>query len=119
MNRTDRPVVGVSEAPGGRASHWTRESQASPAQPAVRPRAGVEAATTDRRGALSRRDAVEVDDLELMTVEEVCALLKVRKWFIYDAVSSGRLVGVKLGRALRFRRRDVALFIENGLTAAS
>ncbi len=60
-----------------------------------------------------------LDDLDLMTVEEVCALLKVRKWFVYDAVSSGRLVGVKLGRALRFRRRDVALFIENGLTAAS
>ncbi len=52
-------------------------------------------------------------------MEEVCALLKVRKWFVYDAVSSGRLVGVRLGRALRFRRCDVALFIENGLTAAS
>ena len=60
-----------------------------------------------------------VDDLELMTVEEVCALLKARKWFVYDAVSSGRLVGVKLGRALRFRRRDVAMYIEAGLTAAS
>ena len=60
-----------------------------------------------------------VDDLDLMTVEEVCALLKVRKWFVYDAVSSGRLVGVKLGRALRFRRRDIARFIEGGLTAAS
>jgi len=60
-----------------------------------------------------------VDDLELMTVEEVCAVLKVRKWFVYDAVSSGRLVGVRLGRALRFRRCDVALFIESGLTAAS
>ena len=60
-----------------------------------------------------------VDDLELMTVEEVCALLKVRKWFVYDDVSSGRLVGVKLGRALRFRRRDVAMYIEAGLTAAS
>jgi excisionase family DNA binding protein len=60
-----------------------------------------------------------VDDLELMTVDEVCALLKVRKWFVYDAVSSGRLVGVKLGRALRFRRRDIARFIDRGLTAAS
>ena len=54
-----------------------------------------------------------------MTVDEVCALLKVRKWFVYDAVSSGRLVGVKLGRALRFRRCDVAQFIDSGLTAVS
>lgn len=119
VNRTDRPVVAVPEAPGGRASHWTRESQAAPARPAVRPRAGAEAATTAPREALSRRAAVEVDDLDLMTVEEVCALLKVRKWFIYDAVSSGRLVGVKLGRALRFRRCDVAQYIDSGLTAAS
>lgn len=63
--------------------------------------------------------ASSVDDLDLMTVEEVCALLKVRKWFVYDAVSSGRLVAVKLGRSLRFRRRDIARFIDGGLTAAS
>lgn len=62
---------------------------------------------------------LEADELELMTVDEVCALLKVRKWFVYDAVSSGRLVGVKLGRALRFRRCDVAQYIDSGLTAAS
>lgn len=60
-----------------------------------------------------------VDDLDLMTVEQVCALLKVRKWFVYDAVSGGHLVAVKLGRSLRFRRRDVARFIDGGLTAAS
>lgn len=119
MNRTDRPAVRVAEVLDGRAGHWTRESQEDAAQSAVRPRVGVEAATTDGRGALARRDAVEVVDLELMTVEEVCALLKVRKWFIYDAVSSGRLVGVKLGRALRFRRCDVARYIDSGLTAAS
>lgn len=32
-----------------------------------------------------------------MTVQEICALLKVRKWFVYDAVRSQLVVCVKRG----------------------
>lgn len=72
-----------------------------------------------RRGRSAGGALDAANDLDLMTVEQVCALLKVKKWFVYDAVSSGRLVGVKLGRAIRFRRCDVARYIESGLTVAS
>lgn len=42
-------------------------------------------------------------DLDLLTPDEVCALLKVKKSWLYDAVESGELGAIRLGRQLRFR----------------
>jgi excisionase family DNA binding protein len=115
---TDRPMGGIAATSGARETSRS-PGAAGRVDPEGRP-LGRDAVIPQWRPPRPGARVMDiVDDLELMTVEEVCALLKVRKWFVYDAVSSGRLVGVRLGRALRFRRRDVALFIESGLTAAS
>ena len=42
-------------------------------------------------------------DLDLLTPDDVCALLKVKKSWLYDAVESGTLDAIRLGRQLRFR----------------
>ena len=42
-------------------------------------------------------------DLDLLTPDDVCALLKVKKSWLYDAVENGALEAVRLGKQLRFR----------------
>lgn len=117
MSRIDGTGVRVAQVVGGRDSRWGPSGGGQRRGPdGGAPGVADVVPRPDRPGGAV---ASSVDDLDLMTVEEVCALLKVRKWFVYDAVSSGRLVAVKLGRSLRFRRRDIARFIEGGLTAAS
>ena len=117
MSRIDGTGVPVAEVVGGRDTRSTASGGWPRRTPEGRaPGTADVVLPPDRTGGAV---ASSLDDLDLMTVEEVCALLKVRKWFVYDAVNSGRLVAVKLGRSLRFRRRDIARFIDGGLTAAS
>lgn len=54
----------------------------------------------------------QLDPLELLTVDDVAGLLKVKKSWIYDQVSVGSLPGVKIGHHLRFRRSAIAAFLE-------
>ena len=49
--------------------------------------------------------------LELLTLDELGALLKVRKSWLYDEVESGRLPAIRLGRQLRFRIADVEAYL--------
>jgi excisionase family DNA binding protein len=42
-------------------------------------------------------------DLDLLTPDDVCALLKVKKSWLYDAVETGALEAIRLGKQLRFR----------------
>ena len=42
-------------------------------------------------------------DLDLLTPDDVCALLKVKKSWLYDAVEDGALEAIRLGKQLRFR----------------
>ena len=42
-------------------------------------------------------------DLDLLTPDDVCALLKVKKSWLYDVVESGALDAIRLGKQLRFR----------------
>jgi excisionase family DNA binding protein len=56
---------------------------------------------------------VTPDPLELLTVDDVCGLLKVRKSWLYDAVERGDLPVVRLGRHLRFRRDDLASLLND------
>jgi excisionase family DNA binding protein len=55
------------------------------------------------------------DDLhELLTVDEVAALLKVSKSWVYEHVRSsvsGRLPAVKLGKYVRFDRDDIRAYL--------
>jgi excisionase family DNA binding protein len=40
-------------------------------------------------------------DLDLLTPDDVCALLKVKKSWLYDAVENGVLEAIRLGKQLR------------------
>ena len=51
-------------------------------------------------------------DLDLLTPDDVCALLKVRKSWLYDTVESGALEAVRLGKQLRFRPSAVARYLD-------
>lgn len=59
-------------------------------------------------------DVPLANDLELLTVADVCNLFRVTKDWIYDEVEAGRLPYVRLGRKhLRFRRHDLIGYLEN------
>lgn len=49
---------------------------------------------------------------ELLTVDEVAQWLKVPKRWVYDRAQRGELPSGRVGRYLRFRRRDVNAFID-------
>lgn len=51
------------------------------------------------------------DPLELLTPDEVCALLKMKRTWFYAQVAAGRLTPIKLGRSTRVRRRDLEDFL--------
>jgi excisionase family DNA binding protein len=60
-------------------------------------------------------------DLDLLTPDDVCALLKVKKSWLYDAVENGALEAIRLGKQLRFRPSSLVRYLEeragNGTTA--
>jgi excisionase family DNA binding protein len=51
-------------------------------------------------------------DLDLLTPDDVCALLKVKKSWLYDAVENGALEVIKLGKQLRFRPSALVRYLE-------
>jgi excisionase family DNA binding protein len=51
-------------------------------------------------------------DLDLLTPDDVCALLKVRKSWLYDTVEAGAIEAVRLGKQLRFRPSALFHYIE-------
>jgi excisionase family DNA binding protein len=60
----------------------------------------------------------EVRDLDLLTPDDVCALLKVKKSWIYDEVEAGRLDALRLGKQLRFRPSDLARYLDERAKAS-
>jgi excisionase family DNA binding protein len=56
-------------------------------------------------------------DLDLLTPDQVCGLLKVRKSWLYDEVEAGRLPHLRLGRQLRFRPSDIADYLDRAAIA--
>ena len=60
--------------------------------------------------------------IELMTVAEVAALLKVSKSWVYEHTRArgtpraDRLPHIKLGKYVRFERRQVSAFLERRMT---
>lgn len=53
----------------------------------------------------------------LMSVEEVAAYLGVPKSTVYDRWERWGLTGIRVGRALRFRQRDVETWIDRQVIA--
>lgn len=51
--------------------------------------------------------------MALMTIEEVCDELRVSHDTIYKARNAGLLKHVLIGRAVRFRRMDVAAYVRH------
>jgi excisionase family DNA binding protein len=51
-------------------------------------------------------------DLDLLTPDDVCALLKVKKSWLYDAVENGALEAIRLGKQLRFRPSALVRYLE-------
>ena len=51
-------------------------------------------------------------DLDLLTPDDVCALLKVKKSWLYDEVERGALNAIRLGKQLRFRPSDLARYLD-------
>jgi excisionase family DNA binding protein len=51
-------------------------------------------------------------DLDLLTPDDVCALLKVKKSWLYDAVETGALEAIRLGKQLRFRPSALLRYLE-------
>ena len=51
-------------------------------------------------------------DDELLTPDEVCAYLKIKKDWLYDQVEAGHFPCVRVGRQLRFRRSQLIGFLD-------
>ncbi len=58
-------------------------------------------------------------DLDLLTPDEVCALLKVKKSWLYDTVEDGAIEVIRLGKQLRFRPSALSRYLEDRATNAN
>jgi excisionase family DNA binding protein len=57
-------------------------------------------------------EPIPQNELELLTVVDVCELFKVTRDWVYDEVEAGRMPSLRLGRKhLRFRRRDLEEYL--------
>jgi excisionase family DNA binding protein len=74
-----------------------------------RTRADAPEATPATQPGPSRPD---LQDLELLAPDDLCALLKVKKSWIYDEVEAGRLEALRLGKQLRFRPSEIARYLD-------
>lgn len=52
-------------------------------------------------------------DLDLLTPDDVCALLKVKKSWLYDTVEAGAIEVIRLGKQLRFRPSALIRYLED------
>ena len=59
------------------------------------------------------------DQLRLLDADDVCRLWKVRKSWLYDAVESGTIPVVRLGKQLRFRPADIAAYLRTSAASST
>lgn len=76
----------------------------------------MESEREDRESLVKRAVA---DELSVLTVQDVAALLKVKPSWIYDKVEAGEFPVVRLGRQLRFRTADIREYVEARYEPAS
>ena len=60
-----------------------------------------------------RRSADGADDLLLLTPDQLCSMLQIKKSWLYGQVERGALPCLRLGKQLRFRRRDVRRYLDD------
>ena len=70
----------------------------------------------DTDGAAPQRPDVPAPG-QLMTVTEVADTLRVSTMTVYRLVSSGELPGLRIGRNIRIRTRDLDAFLAAGTVA--
>jgi excisionase family DNA binding protein len=58
-------------------------------------------------------------DLDLLTPDDVCALLKVKKSWLYDAVENGTLEAIRLGKQLRFRPSALTRYLDERVSSGN
>ena len=58
-------------------------------------------------------------DLDLLTPDDVCMLLKVKKSWLYDAVENGALEAIRLGKQLRFRPSALIRYLDERVSNAN
>jgi excisionase family DNA binding protein len=58
-------------------------------------------------------------DIDLLTPDDVCALLKVKKSWLYDAVETGAIEAIRLGKQLRFRPSALVRYVEERVSNAN
>ena len=51
--------------------------------------------------------------MNLLDTDDVCALLKVKKSWLYDEVEKGHIKAVRLGRQLRFKPSVIEEYIDS------
>lgn len=61
--------------------------------------------------ALGRQPGHGYEDLSLLTPDEVCALLKVKKSWLYDTVEAGAIEAIRLGKQLRFQPAAISAYL--------
>jgi excisionase family DNA binding protein len=67
-------------------------------------------------GKAGNRTEIEMDkdeSWELLTPEELCSLLKIKKQRLYEWVHLGRIPYLKVGRFLRFSRSRIQEWLES------
>jgi excisionase family DNA binding protein len=57
-------------------------------------------------------DRPESDDLELLSISQVCQRLAMGKSWVYRRIHSGEIPSVRLGRSIKIRRSDLERFLE-------
>jgi excisionase family DNA binding protein len=69
----------------------------------------------DERDVIGRPDPLQGArwDLDLLTPDDVCALLKVKKSWLYDTVENGAIEVIRLGKQLRFRPSAILRYLED------
>lgn len=50
---------------------------------------------------------------ELLTADDVCSLLKVKKSWLYNTVERGLIKPIRLGKQLRFRPSTIARYLDD------
>ena len=54
---------------------------------------------------------------ELLTIKDVCQILKLKPWAIYNMVRHGEIPFTKIGRSLRFERGQIDEWIKRSSVA--
>jgi excisionase family DNA binding protein len=73
---------------------------------------------SDVNGRLNPRQGAHWD-LDLLTPDDVCALLKVKKSWLYDTVENGAIEVIRLGKQLRFRPSALVRYLEDHVNNAN